>query len=173
MSRLSEVLALILFVAASAFVTSNPTEQGTVGDVRYSMLKPEVFRRLNGSGWELLEGQRVGPDEALCTQGDWCLQLPDARGVFIRGVNGSRSPSEGDPDSTRQVGSAQEDALRRHNHTDGQQLYLAKVDGHHTAHETDNSDGELNIKYGERIASAGGSETRPRNIALYVYVKVN
>ena len=173
MHRLRPAVALGLVVAASAFMTRSPGEQGTVGDVRYSMLTPERFRQLNGPGWELLKGQRVGPDEALCTKGGWCINLPDARGVFIRGVNGDRPSSEGDPDSTRLVGSFQRDALGRHNHNNGDQLYLTRITGQETARETDNSHSELNIKHGVRIPSSGGPETRPRNIALYIYVKVN
>ena len=87
--------------------------------------------------------------------------LPDLRGEFIRGVDDSRGI-----DSGRQIRSPQTDELKAHTHT-----YVDQV-----------NNGEGNYRWwkggdndcasaDKQTESTGGSETRPRNIALLACIK--
>lgn len=153
---------------------------GCVGDVKYSVLDPQQFNKINGAGWVLLSGTSLREVDSLyqasplkgITQ---ISSLPDARGVFIRGMNEGRSKDSGDADGgdSRAVGSFQADQFKSHVHD---------IDNRNTATRNQercaSGNGE-NIVCGDentnatlKILPSGGSETRPRNIALYVYIKI-
>ena len=124
------------------------------------------------------------------TGGDF--QVPDLRGVFLRGINDSRTDDYADPD-TRTVGSFQNDTIQSHNHNgatqgagahnhdNGSYKYLLKSDGLRTSGGQDNTSGEPNVKYkGEikavgdhshPIDSDGGAETRPVNAGVNFIIK--
>ncbi len=93
-------------------------------------------------GWQICRGQRKSknnnPDLYVAIGGYWnkdvgdnedFFQLPDLRGVFVRGVNGSRDDSYKDTGSRRSVtgksifnstvGSFQNDGFESHNHEGG------------------------------------------------------
>jgi microcystin-dependent protein len=90
------------------------------------------------------------------------FNLPDLRGEFLRGWDDARGV-----DSGRVFGSAQADAFRSHNHYIGTYGY----------------DGGGSVKYNDvsfsnwqnvgtiSTAATGGTETRPRNVALLACIK--
>lgn len=92
--------------------------------------------------------------------GSSTFNLPDLRGEFIRGWDNGRGI-----DSGRLFGSAQADELKAHTHTED--------------HTVRNGAGSLgNLSTGSDLAdvsqasgSTGGTETRPRNIALLPCIK--
>lgn len=163
---------------------SNETimDEGAVGDVKFSILKPELFIEANGNGWVLMKGQSfsdVKPDPIIYREQEFfnvggVLQLPDARGVFFRGMNEGREVVDtlGDPNTKRIVGIYQPDLLKDHNHS-----YRKYIDhGWKTKYGGDQKlvipeDFEVQPTEGVNN-SKGGKETRPRNIALYVYIKI-
>lgn len=100
---------------------------------------------------------------------------PDLRGVFLRGLNefvpGHAKPLDplrADPEGNRAPGSFQADAIGSHSHDIGFQRHGLK-----------NGKGDINLELespnlsGERTRSEGGPETRPKNIAVYYYVRIN
>lgn len=87
--------------------------------------------------------------------GSTTFNLPDLRGEFIRGWDDSRGI-----DAARVFGSYQADEFKSHTHS---QLYL----GSGTAVGTGASYGNANLATG----ATGGTETRPRNIALLACIK--
>jgi hypothetical protein len=142
---------------------------GMVGDVKFSTLEPALFKKVNGEGWVLMDGRNiVGEDLADLMK---IQNIPDARGVFIRGMNLGRETSTGDPDGTnRTVGSFQADQLGQHSHIapvgDGGGGEPGKyIDRTHNP----NAEG---IRPAVSTKPAGGTETRPRNITLYAYIKI-
>jgi len=163
------LLASCAILGALSFVWTPRKKGESIGDVRYSILEPKVFMELN-EGWILMDGGAskesadIFPGSTLHLEFQ-CETLPDARGVFIRGMNHHRS-ANGDPWGDRQVGSFQADTLVSHTH-------------HIPNGVTDDNKGNTmrggqfnrNASEGES-RSFGGTETRPRNIALYVYIKV-
>lgn len=114
---------------------------------------------------------------------DTGFNLPDLRGMFLRGVNGSRtSPAVMDPgvatrtswtmgNTGNAVGSIQIDEFLSHNHASGQYKYLARISGANTIISADNSPTELDVKSGQEILPAGGNETRPKNAYVNYIIK--
>jgi len=106
--------------------------------------------------------------------GSTTFNIPDLRGEFPRGWDDGRGV-----DSGRGFGTAQSDEYQSHNHTlrynnaansgdygSGGNYLTAKSSG-----LTRISDPGSNARTGTMINNAGGSETRPRNIALLACIK--
>jgi hypothetical protein len=160
----------IIAIYIMAFTGKTAEEPSTIGDVRYSVLDPKKFMALN-PGWVLMDGGAATPAQFNSSRLHTELgmeKMPDGRGVFIRGMNEGRK----DGDLNRQVGTLQLDMLAKHQHEikfqltkEGPQaLTLDKIRG-----------GEANNSgFGQTFSEiAGGEETRPKNIALYTYIKIN
>lgn len=171
---IAAVLAAGMILAAAALQQQPSIPLGTVV---YSVLDRGTFIQVNGTGWELLDGSETNIDDTdLCLVADFC-SLPDARGVFIRGMNLGRAASTGDPDSARAVGSAQSDRFSSHHHRLQDELNEAG----HTVHGNGQR-ARILVEDGQPYENmvwptltddgGGGSETRPRNIALYTYIRV-
>jgi microcystin-dependent protein len=90
--------------------------------------------------------------------GSTTFNLPDLRGEFIRGWDDSRGV-----DSGRAFGSAQTDDLKSHTHTYGLALLVV---GAGTGGSVQRA-----ISGSSTTNSTGGTETRPRNIALLACIK--
>ena len=88
--------------------------------------------------------------------GSTTFVLPELRGEFIRGWSDGRAVDTG-----RAFGSSQTDDLKSHNHT-----YIAGAGGAGTPSSFNTANG---IAY--NTSSTGGTETRPRNIALLACIK--
>jgi hypothetical protein len=86
-----------------------PNSSGTLGDVKYSILAPTEFQKLNGNEWKLMDGQSIVGTKLSQMTGR--SALPDARGMFIRGMNANREFPFGDLDGNRPVGSEQNDMV--------------------------------------------------------------
>jgi len=184
------IVAIAVLLFTSAFESVQHPATGAVGDVKYSILPPSAFDAANGPGWILMDKDATLKLEKSQLKQNFGIQsLPDACGVFVRGVNLKREGGTGDPDNTRMPGSYQSDAFQGHFHKltgdlstkdkpNGAPVILGASDrigpnppkepefsNHHYVRspETDGTNGT------PRTAV----ETRPKNIALYVYVKIN
>lgn len=90
-------------------------------------------------------------------------QLPDLRGEFIRGWDDSRGV-----DSGRSIGSSQADEFKSHNHP------YTYANGGSTGYELEQqgaNDGSRLQTYTGATSLVGGTETRPRNVALLACIK--
>lgn len=87
-------------------------------------------------------------------------KLPDLRGEFVRGWDDSRGV-----DTSRSFGSAQSDELKSHNHT-VTDLYNGGGGGQGGGGANTGTTSTT-----QTTSSTGGTETRPRNIALLACIK--
>jgi hypothetical protein len=161
--------------------------QGAIGDVKQSILPLNQFQAVNGDCWVELNGAALLSDNPL-RQLTGMANLPDARGVFLRSMD-SRGGDGEDPDrgNSPQVGSWQGDQYRSHNHS-------VNDPGHshvwNNGLEGDDSGGGGSFSEYTRVPGqvhdaiqsattgiginhAGGSETRPKNISVYTYIRIN
>jgi hypothetical protein len=171
---LKVILPLAVIGLGGAAVLPQQNDGLPVGTVVYSVLDYTEFTEDAPGMWVPLagntqEGELRGTE--LCVAKGFC-SLPDARGLFIRVHNQGRDDGRGDPDGERPVGGFQEDMLKSHNHANGGFAFLLQKDGSNTHKDLDSSPGEPNLHTVREIRADGGEETRPRNIALYAYIKV-
>jgi microcystin-dependent protein len=101
--------------------------------------------------------------------GSTTFNLPDLRGEFVRGFDDARGVDGG-----RALGSRQDDAFKSHSHNykvaDHSNQVIQNWDGSGglAAFGTDDSFSFRNSGY---MSNSGGSETRPRNVALLACIK--
>lgn len=138
-------------------------------------------------GWLLCDGKDYYRDEyqelfvvigTLWGDGDGVrtFNVPDLRGIFLRGVD---HHSGRDPDVKKRTdirgglagdrpGSYQEDEIRSHSHY----VYIPRdeygYDDHYATTETDYSDEGF---FPHSTTSTGGSETRPKNASVFYIIK--
>lgn len=171
------------FEQFNAAAQNNFSSPGSIWTSRYSKWAPADGREVSNSKFQLITGQ---------------LKVPDMRGVFIRGLNqfdfGSPvvlSDSRKDPESNRVAGSFQPDAVVNHNHTVNDPGHAHAVSsGYSTSSGSKGTPGgeltnggngngnkwvhpaERNVT-GITLASYGDAETRPKNVSLYYYIRIN
>lgn len=132
------------------------------------------------AGYLALNGQSLSKStySALYTvlggtygQTDTTFNLPDVRGEFIRGWDNSRGI-----DINRTIGSSQAESFKSHSHPYvdtyfkeawGQDGQFNGAYGSNGGADNDNYDSN----YQRTTSAVGGSETRPRNIALQAIIK--
>jgi hypothetical protein len=142
------------------------------------------------AGWEFCWGQEVSRTEPKFARlfavvgtsngagdGSTTFHLPDLRGMFLRGVNGTRSGISSDPDfasrsSTQPggatgnaVGSIQSDEFKRHRHGLGGSK-AQFLGGGPLIYLLGNLNNEGDIGF------EGGTETRPKNVYVHYLIKL-
>ena len=152
-----------------------------IGDVKQSFLTEVEFQAEHDDTWVLCDGRDViGSDYAILKEGDAVTShnIPDARGQFLRGWSDDASV---DPDGPRAPGSGQEDKMQGHRHEDG--------DGWETVNMYAGTGGAMLYKQNGIGSTANliadpisdgvngtprtGLETRPKNIAVNMFIKIN
>lgn len=184
---------IALFFIFGTHSKKDATSNGVLGDIKYSILAPEDFQRLNGTEWVLLDGQPI--------QENWDLyrevfkkysrtdvnnpyselinpqknNLPDARGVFLRGMNYGRGIDTGNVEGDKKVGYYQFDAFQGHKFpltqitSEEGKGFDWKFEGGYNDYRKKYISGPIDDGHGTPRVDR---ETRPRNIVVYIYVKV-
>jgi hypothetical protein len=174
---ITALLAAILpsFIATTASVFTGPTLSSPVGGLVASALSPSEMIQLYGSSitnsWLPADGQATPANSAYfgVTRRP---KLPDLRGLFIRGLNefesgNPRTDANKDPDGQgrRPVEDVQSDQFRSHSH-------VTTTPGGTDGNRSGRQDAFYAAQRGS-TDSSGGSETRPRNVAVYYYIRIN
>jgi len=169
-----------------------------VGTIIASMLEFEKFQNIAGNTWKPADGRKISAKSQYATlTGN--TTLPDLRGLFLRGLNqfdpakGSRLDKYKDPDGTRRkTGNLQEDATslpkNKRNPFQGNALsagdhshiyFKARREGGRTgsddraSSEASNTGSSGSHTHTVLITSGGDLETRPVNIAVVYYIKID
>ena len=172
---------------------------GAVGDVKYSILNPAQFDAVNGDCWVPMDGRALVAGDKL-RQITGMANVPDGSGLFLRSQEFSGG-ADNDPDRSSGTGIAtiQQDNLKAHNHTmqsAGDHNHDLPIDtgsggilaNNPMLHLTDSNCGSCIISsvganyfaksenaggHTHSIDNTGGSETRPKNLNFWIYIRIN
>jgi microcystin-dependent protein len=111
------------------------------------------------------------------------FNVPDLRGMFLRGVDGiagidierdMRSAAKPGGNAGNAVGSLQQDQFRSHNHANGVFNRILELSGgtSTTTTATDVTYNEPDIVNSVPMMNAGGTETRPKNVYVNYIIKL-
>lgn len=135
---------------------------GVIGTIVASMLSEAQYQRLAGPGWVVADGRKVpGSLYARYTNRD---AVPDLRGMFLRGQNSNRNDGQQNPE-LKQLGEYQADEFKSHAHSVP-----------HPSGRDGNRSGQQDAWYGNggtSTGAAGGTETRPRNVTVNFFIRIN
>jgi hypothetical protein len=139
-----------------------------VGEIVASMLPVDKFLDLYGrSDWALADGSKTPDNKAYKLISD---TLPDLRGVFLRGKNYSRLTSTGNPEKDVELGTYAYDAFKNHTHDI---KYSVKSENFQRAFQF-RSEKDVPSQFVESGNSkTGGVETRPRNVTVNYFIRIN
>lgn len=144
---------------------------GALGDVKYSMLDEVAFIAENGDCWVMMDGRNVASSNLA--QYLPSNTIPDPRGYFLRSYD-TRTTGRVDKDRTPTdaVGQPQNDAFEEHQHE------LTNFDPNGSFLATEGGSTRRIIQHqanysGRLTGTAGGSETRPKNISMNIYIRIN
>jgi len=147
-----------------------------IGEIVASLMTEEVFIATHGNDWVLANGSPAPSGSEYKKYIDKYLphlksKLPDLRGVFLRGKNHNR-PNGGNEDGDLSLGTYQVDELKSHNHPfkdkhahDDKWAYEKNTGKNHF-------DADLTTS-NSKTSDFGGKETRPRNVTVNYFIKIN
>lgn len=169
-----------------------------IGMIMSSMLTESQFQAINGTGWVLTDGRSVaGTSYAAITGSN---NVPDLRGMALRGKNNGRVDGNQDPDGERGLGAFQSHNFASHNH--GANTATQNNDHQHIGGfagvtatatfgvATTGVAGNINVQNGvssdnhaitsgttsnhtHGVPFEGGNENRMRNVAVNYFIRVN
>jgi len=177
--------------APYTFASATVVCSGALGDVKYSILNPAKFAEENGDCWVPMDGRSIAGSRLSASLG--ISNLPDAGGTFFRAQEFATSP---DYDRGRNSGSpiatVQGDDVKPHNHSMnpagshshqfdrltttvptgvpcGSNCYANVLlpTGYTTVNTTSVGD------HTHTINNNSGDETRPVNLNLWAYIRIN
>ncbi|RMG19473.1 MAG: hypothetical protein D6729_05135 [Deltaproteobacteria bacterium] len=155
-------------VSAGVYALRAETGGGAVGDIVASLLTEEQFQAIRGPNWILADGRDV--------QGSAFAQLfgnnfvPDLRGVFLRGKQNNRNDGKGNPNEIA-LGEYQADAFKRHQH--GVAPSAGPEAGFATGVKAAASDPAGQDVLNGNTGEAGEEETRPQNVTVNFFIRIN
>ena len=173
-------------------------DQLPVGTIIASVLEPKIFlAEGNNNKWHLADNSAapIGSKYADIINNaniNSSTRLPDLRGVFLRGLNvdrndgkqdldgGSRVAGDFQPYSTalpnsKFIGAAGQ--AGQHQHTYDKARGYDSGTGNHARAKPSGASGTTNPSgnhvHSVEITSGGDVETRPNNVSVYYYIKIN
>lgn len=157
--------------------------QMPIGTSIQSMLTEAQFQAANGSGWILADGRSVSGSRYATLTGN--STVPDCRGEFIRGLDNGRGVDSGRVKGSAQANATAPNGLATVNggaHIHSAAGYNSNASaGNGTYPASMNSHSATNMSISNMVDSGGthshsitgDSETRPRNIAMNIFIKIN
>lgn len=158
-------------VSTGVFALRAGSGGGNIGDIKASMLTEAQFDQVHGPGWVLADGRSAAGTAYFALTNN--ALLPDLRGVFLRGKDHGREAEngQGNPDLViPDLGDYRQDSFKGHQHSvlrhAGDDQLVGGITGAQVGGPTDvNPDG--------LTSAEGGLESRPRNVTVNFYIRVN
>jgi hypothetical protein len=177
MSNSTQVLGTIIASALNYDQLCESIQETPAIDNTKSTYVPCYGRSILGSKLEKLTV--VGPKQP--EPANHILTSPDLRGKFIRGLNLFYSVGEpkidfakADPNGQgRNVGDYQADELNAHSHSAASSGGLAHAQTYGMGIQSNQGQQVDFMAPSITVNTTGGAETRPRNVAVYYYIKIN
>ncbi len=149
-----------------------------IGTIVQSLLAPAAYASVVGDpeAFDAAASKWVAADGAHDISSTAYGQLtgqsttPDLRGVFLRGLNQGREDEFADPDAAREVGALQKHAFESHTHRIPID-YFENTGG--AGWSMTHGQTAWGAHRGESYAEGTAPETRPTNVAVYRYLRVN
>lgn len=159
---------------------------GKIGDIKYSILAPDDFETENGDCWVLMDGGSLPSDVPLSLKYG-INAVPDTRGYFLRAQD-TRTTGRIDTDRTATTapGTVQGDNNKPHSHSVSggahSHNYIKEVtstraynEGGHNMSRVDNTTVTATTGTGSHnhtVSTSGTTESRPKNMNFYLYIRV-
>lgn len=143
-----------------------------IGSIFPSMLtEPQLLAQLGSpspSTWILADGRGVAGSQYQTVTGN--TNVPDLRGIFVRGSNsggssaGTRADGNQNPDGTLNPGTYSADKFASHQHQVLAQNFIAINGGGQTGYLGPATAG---------TGLTGGNETAPKNVTVNYFIRIN
>jgi hypothetical protein len=149
--------------------------EGGVGDIKSAHMTEVEFVNANGPGWILADGRNVA-GSAWATANS-ATNIPDARGMVLRGKNNGRADGNQNPAGDKVLGEFEGDQMQGHVH--GTNIHDDAVGGSGRSFgqmQFDNPNQiftTVPINDGTNGNPRTGPETRMKNITVNYFIKVN
>ena len=142
-----------------------------VGQIIISVLDSATFfKKFSSDEWMLANGQEV-PTSAVDFRKIYGTNVPDLRGVFIRGKNYSRNDEFKNPIGDVPNGYVQMDEIKSHYHD----FYFTLIGfgfGGHGGGDNNTVISADPTRPNNSTKSTIGEETRPKNVTLSYYIRI-
>jgi hypothetical protein len=179
-----------LTYAPYTFAAATVVCSGAVGDVKYSILDPVKFAEVNGDCWVPMDGRPLASTDML-GQLAGISNLPNAGGLFFRAQDFTNSDNDPGRSASSSIATIQQDDVKPHTHP------MSSAGSHSHQYSREGFGGNGNLQSGnshtgvdlssgnvtDSTSSAGdhthtinnnaGTETRPKNMNLWVYIRIN
>ena len=151
-----------------------------VGSVQQTFLTATEFESIMGTDWVLADGRTL-PAGTVYEEITGSNTVPDCRGLFLRTVGGNADPTIGGTQSDRTAVNgltASTENTGAHTHQTSAAITSSAFGGTHIQAITPvATQGGLNTtsagSHTHAMTLGGDSETRPVNITVNTYIKVN
>jgi len=142
-----------------------------IGDIVHSMLTEAQFQAERDGTWVLADGRSVTGDGYETITGN--TNIPDLRGKFLRGKNNGTSTTEGNTSGEVNLGTPQTDAFQGHQHRFDSQPFADASGGGAGNFGNIPKDTFGIVSDGVNGTPRTSSETRPKNVTVNYFIKIN
>ncbi len=163
----------------------NPGDVNPVGMIIPSMLTLAQFQAQNGTQWVLADGSSASGTLYASITGN--ANLPDLRGVVLRGKNNGRSDGSQNPGGDNALGTFENDNMQGHRHIQNEPVLWGAAPSatptRYVGTTTEANSGTPTPPYNGSIGDPNtdgtngtprtGLETRMKNVTVNHFIKIN
>ena len=169
---------------------------GAVGDVKFSNLNPTQFSAANGDCWVPMDGRALATTDRLRML-TGLTTLPNGGGMFLRSQEFANTTATTDPDrtATSPIATFQDQSMLGHTHTTSNvsdyshkhTLTISTIGGAGSGSYTTTTYNNYNVyqilttvgtetafhSHTVTTGNSNGTETRPKNLNAWLYIRIN